>query len=514
MLREIFTFLGFQFDEGGFKRAVAGTETLKQKSQENANSFNALSAGLSGFLGVLGGAGLVTFTSHVVDQAFEIGKLSAQLGMSTHDMQAWELGAKKVGVTASDLSIAFRRASMALAGGAGGGESKAAGKIFARLGIDAKDANGKTKELGDALPLIAEKIAGMKNETEKVAVSMQLFGKSGERLLPILNQGAAGVAKLREEYDKLGGGFSDESIKRAQEFKQNTAELSVAWDGFKSLFLVSVLPVLSRTVELMTQGAVAFRKWAEETTGVTHLVEALAGVLAVTLAQSLAPYLGTGLKFAAIFLAFDDLMAFLEGKDSLIGSLLNHAFGDGTATQVRQWVNDARDSFSGWLEGFKAVVPDIYAAFALQFAKVGQSWDEMILSFEHGWNDFVSSLHLPDGLKFGDQALFGRKGSIEQDKQAVASAQARKDQTAQGVANFNARTTELSGQGAAAPIGPVRAPIVTQNFVEIKPNISLTLPPGVSQQHRERLVREAAAGAIEPHYRAAGQALGQKGGKI
>src|SRR5688572_33326266 len=48
-----------------------------------------------------------------------------------------------------------------------------------------------------------------------------------------------------------------------------------------------------------------------------------------------------GLKFAAVFAAIDEVLGFLNGKDSLIGDLLNGAFGDGTADAVRDWVNDA-----------------------------------------------------------------------------------------------------------------------------------------------------------------------------
>jgi hypothetical protein len=509
MLREIFTFLGFQFDEGGFKRAKSGTEELKQKAVETANSFDGLANGLRSLASIAAGSAIVAFTNHIADEAFEVGKLSEQLGISAHDLQVWELGAKRVGVTTSDLSIAFRRLSINIAGGHGEG-TKQSIELFKRLGIETHNADKSHKELGEVIPEIAEKIKGMTNETEKVAIAQQLFGKSGERLLPILNQGKEGVAQLTAEFDKLGGGFSPEAIKRAQEFKYETFRLEAAWTSFKSTIAVGVLPYLTKTIDRLVEGTVAFKKFADTTTGVTHAAEMLAAVLAFTLGNALAPYLGSGLKFAAIFLAVDDLLAFLEGKDTVIGDLLNRAFGDGTATQVREWVNDAKDSFSGWLEAFKVVLPDISAAFKLQFAKVGQDWDEMILGFEHGWNDFVSSLHLPDGLKFNTMP---RAGEVEKDKRGVAAAQDRKDATGQAVANFAAAITPLSGQGAAAATGPLRAPQITQNFVEVKPNISITVPPGTSRDHAARLVREAAAGVVSTERRAAGQALSQKGGK-
>jgi hypothetical protein len=537
MLREIFTFLGFQFDEAGFVRAKTGTEALKRTAQDTATGFDGLAKGIKAMAAIAAGSAIVAFTNHIADEAFEVGKLSEQLGLSTHDLQAWELGAKRVGVTTGDLSIAFRRLALDLAGGHGEG-TKTAIELFKRLGIDTKASGGavaeaganaaggigamsgavkmahrESKTLGEILPQIAEKIKNLTNENEKVAIAQQLFGKSGERLLPILNQGAAGVAQLAVEFDKLGGGFSPEAIKRAQEFKYETFRLEAAWTSFKSTIAVSVLPYLTKTVDKLVEGTVAFKKFADTTTLVTHGAEALAAVLAFQLASALAPYLGTGLKFAAIFLAVDDLLAFLEGKDSVIGDLLNRAFGDGTATQVREWVNDAQDSFGGWLAAFKVVIPDISAAFGLEFAKVGSSWDSMILGFEKTWNEFVGNVTGFSGLQFSPETLAKRQGMLMQDAADVGAAQNRKDRTAQGVANFASASTALSGQGAAAATGPLRAPQITQNFVEVKPNISITVPPGTSRDHAARLVREAAAGVTSTERRAAGQTLAQKGGK-
>lgn len=509
MLREIFTFLGFQFDEGGFKRASAATDQIKLKATEATGSFASLAQGLRALGTIAADSAVVAFTSHIADEAFEVGKLSAQLGLSTHDMQSWILGAKEVGVTSQDLSIAFRRVSLDLSGGTGEG-TKQSIELFKRLGIETHGVGKESKTLGEIIPEIAEKIKGMSSETEKVAVAQQLFGRSGERLLPILNQGAAGVAKMSAEFDKLGGGFSPEAIKRAQEFKIETFRLEAAWTSFQSTIAVSVLPYLTKVVETLIEGTTAFKKFADQTTSVTHAAEILAAVLAFKLANALAPYLGTGLKFAAIYLAIDDLLAFLEGKDSVIGALLNRAFGDGTATAVREWVKDAEDSFGGWMGGFKAVLPDISAAFSLEWAKIGAGFDGLLLSLEQGWNAFVETLHLPNGLTFD---TLKKKGDLQQDAADVGAAQVRKDKTAQGVANFAAAITPLSGAGAAAPNGPLRAPIVTQNFVELKPNLSITVPPGTSKEHALRLVREAAQGFAVTERRAAKQALEHRGGK-
>src|SRR5688572_31369301 len=71
-----------------------------------------------------------------------------------------------------------------------------------------------------------------------------------------------------------------------------------------------------------------------------------------------------GLKFAAVFAAIDEVLGFLNGKDSLIGDLLNGAFGDGTADAVRDWVNDAVDRKSTRLNSSHSQIS--YAVFCLK----------------------------------------------------------------------------------------------------------------------------------------------------
>jgi hypothetical protein len=150
-------------------------------------------------------------------------------------------------------------------------------------------------------------------------------------------------------------------------------------------------------------------------------------VLALKLGGALAPYLKTGLKFGAIFLAVDDLLAFLQGKDSVIGDLIEAAFGEGSSETVRLWVNDAIFEFkrflssaddtyttlenrnasytdltlalfaSMWREiisggaGFRASAVEIWQGVNLDF-------QNMVLSLSEAWNSFVGMLHLPDTI--------------------------------------------------------------------------------------------------------------------
>jgi hypothetical protein len=83
--------------------------------------------------------------------------------------------------------------------------------IFERLSLDIF----KLRQMNpsDAFIAVAEAISKLENPSEKAALATQLFGDKAAALLPLLDQGAAGIAELRN---------------RAREFGQSVGELDAS----------------------------------------------------------------------------------------------------------------------------------------------------------------------------------------------------------------------------------------------------------------------------------------------
>jgi TP901 family phage tail tape measure protein len=109
-----------------------------------------------------------------------------------------------------------------------GGDSAAA---FERLGISVKDSSGHLRNIEDVMRDLAGKFAGMEDGAAKTALSMQLFGKSGAVMIPLLNQGSEGLAKMTEEARKLGITIDGETSKAAEEFHDNLVRLEGVLTG-------------------------------------------------------------------------------------------------------------------------------------------------------------------------------------------------------------------------------------------------------------------------------------------
>ena len=87
---------------------------------------------------------------------------------------------------------------------------------FEQLGLSFKDIEQLNPE--QQFTLIADRISQIEDPTKRVALSMQIFGRAGQELQPLLAQGASGIAALRAEAERLGITIDTETAKSAAEF--------------------------------------------------------------------------------------------------------------------------------------------------------------------------------------------------------------------------------------------------------------------------------------------------------
>lgn len=535
-LREILAHFGFTIDRSGLDAAGRGIEKVKKETAGAGASLTGFVDGLRGAVAGIAAGAFAELTSEIKDQAAALKDTSEQTGLSTDELQAWTLQAQLGGASAQDFVTGLRKVSKELATGVD--ESGQQSKLFKRLGIDTKDAAGNTRDLSSVLPEIAEKFKGLTNGAEKSALAQQLFGRAGTKLVPVLSEGAAGVAKLKAQLDDLGGGFSQEAIDRADEYDDALIKLNFSFFGLKSLLATQVFPWLAKTVGELTKASVGAGKWLKETTGVSTAVKILAAVLGGTLLKALAPFLLPGLKFLAIFLAVDDLIAFLDGKDSVIGKILNGWFGDGTATVVRAWANSAKDAITGTFIGALDLLKIAFADTDEASKKAWQDFELVTRPVERILDSIVDKIKIIkdaftdwDTIKTGANDLldvitspFDSDSDVQQKNQrrtdrasAKADAAIKANPPARAGNNpahealANAYSNIANGVAAPAAIraeNPTAS--VTNNISPIQ--LTQTFAPGTGPEVK-KIAADAARSGVEQglsQYRAALQNLDQK----
>lgn len=198
---------------------------------------------VKGTLGVLGATlSIGSFAALVkssINAADEMGKLSQKVGVSVEALSALKYAGDLSDVSLEALGNGLKKLSVNMLDTASG--TGAAKESFEALGINVKDATGNLKGSDKVLAEVADRFAGMEDGAGKTALAVKLFGKAGADLIPLLNQGSAGLGEMRAEAERLGIVMSGDMAKAAEEFNDNLTTMQAQ---FKALAIDSIGPLL------------------------------------------------------------------------------------------------------------------------------------------------------------------------------------------------------------------------------------------------------------------------------
>ena len=240
-----FTISASDKTQAAFASVGNGLGTLKSKSD---SLFSAFSGGLAGGLATgLLGAGFTTAIKGAIDDLDKLDEAAGRLGVSVEDLSALNFAGKMNGLEFEDMTAALTKLSVKMQEAASGG--KEAGALFNDLGVKVTDSSGKLKTADAVFAEIAETFSGLQDGAGKTALAVDAFGKSGAKLVPVLNGGAKGLADMRKEAESLGGIIDGKLAKQAADFNDNMDRLSVLSGTVAKSITGELLPVLNNLAE-------------------------------------------------------------------------------------------------------------------------------------------------------------------------------------------------------------------------------------------------------------------------
>lgn len=229
--------------KAGFASAQAGLASIGGAAGKLRGLFAGLFAGLS----VVQFVGSIKRAADEMDNAL---KSAQAAGTSVENFSAltYAAGQSGAGVDVLQKSLINLAVNMQTAKEGTG----AAVDAFARLQIDP----AQFSDSSDALLVIAERFAAMPDGIEKTTLAADLFGKKiGPQLIPLLNQGRAGIESLKAEAAALGVVLDTETTKAAEEFNDNLDKLKQAGKGLGNNLAAEVLPGLAKVTSAMSEAA-------------------------------------------------------------------------------------------------------------------------------------------------------------------------------------------------------------------------------------------------------------------
>lgn len=197
------------------KALVAATKGVEGPTRALGTSIDGVigkARALAGVFGVtLGAAAIGSFIKSTFDAADQVGDLALKMGVSTDAAQRFQFAARQSGAEIEDVSRAIVAMNKNLSEG-----DKSTVSALNAAGLQFADIRSKKPE--DAFRAIADAIAKIPDPMLQSQVAMELFGKAGAELLPM----------IREESLKAADGInvmSNETVRRLKDAKQ-------AWENF------------------------------------------------------------------------------------------------------------------------------------------------------------------------------------------------------------------------------------------------------------------------------------------
>lgn len=460
-LRELLATFDIDIDESALKAAnehIEGFKTvLKQAGEIVAEAFATEK--------------IKEFVEQQIHAGAELKITAERLGIAIDEFQALELAAGEAGLSSEGLANGLRFLNRNIAEAIHGGGEQA--KVFGQLHIALKNADGSTRGVGDVLGELADRIKDIPDAARQTQVAMELLGRHGAQLLPLLKQGSAGLEEARKQLEELGGGMSKEFVEQAHAAEAATVRLEFATKGLKSQIASALFPAFSELVGWFTHLTADLVRFNKETNVLTTgmaFFGTIAAFKAIGALKELVPLiekLTTRLILADVslfgfeiplllvigalgllYLAFDDVYTLMTGGESVIGDTIDELFGIGASVQ---FAKDLREAFSAFLDLLGNSAGILYNTLVTPFelaadlAKgLGKYFDDLVHGhFDKAWQDFsnIGTEQLADLQKRGSKILEGFRGIGEDFTESATGRRKLRDE----------RLYQQAAGGAAVP---------------------------------------------------------------
>ena len=178
-------------------------------------SIGLLKGALLGYISVAGAKAFLNFSQELRDQADNLGKMSKKLNMSTAELQKLTFAGELAGEKMEYVTFYFVKFVINI-----GDERKGIStmvKEFDLLGINLKDQEGHWKSNNQLLMEVADRYASTADSQVKISSAMTLFGRGGQKMINMLQEGSARIKEVGEVLEEVGGVTQKDVIDTSEE---------------------------------------------------------------------------------------------------------------------------------------------------------------------------------------------------------------------------------------------------------------------------------------------------------
>jgi hypothetical protein len=212
-----------------------------------------------------------------------LGKLSDSLQVSPDFLRGLDLAATQTGSSFATAQKALSRFVRSIGEAKSGtGEGIQALEI---LGVKLEDIESLNTE--DQFLKIAESIKSIEDPSLKAAAAAKLFGRSGQDLINLFDQGEEGIKSFIAQQKELGGGISRDDIRQVEAANDAVDKMGRAWEGIIQQLSIALAPVITKIADGFTEILKFTRSigalWTDMELGIKAMGEGWIGTLGTVL---------------------------------------------------------------------------------------------------------------------------------------------------------------------------------------------------------------------------------------
>ena len=228
--------LGIQLPDG-MKSSMNAMGSLDAQSLALAGGFAAVAAAI-----VKVEKAMISMTKESASFADNIITLSMQTGQSTQQLQEFAYASELIDVSVDTLQGSLTKLTNNMQDTMNGtGNAKAS---FEALGVSVTNADGSMRSANDVFYETIDALGQVKNETERDAMSMDIFGRSAQDLNPLIIQGSKTLKAYADEAHNMGYVLDDEALSALGAVDDAYQRLQKTQEGVKNQLAVEFAPYL------------------------------------------------------------------------------------------------------------------------------------------------------------------------------------------------------------------------------------------------------------------------------
>lgn len=175
-----------------------------------------------------------------IDLGGKLNDLSSRTGESAGNLLVLQRAFENTGVGADKVGTSVNKLQKFMTDAAAGGAAQTA--TLNALGVSMSDLAGKTPT--EQMGVLAGKIASISDPAERARASMEVFGKSGGELLPLLNNFGAEIEGAKGQLGDMPN-VMDRSAEAFDSLGDNLSAMGSKTMEFAAGFIESALPALN-----------------------------------------------------------------------------------------------------------------------------------------------------------------------------------------------------------------------------------------------------------------------------